>query len=77
MHTDEPLLQSYPSHLGAAVCVDKKGRGKFKSLPEGDGGSVQFKLPLISSLPFLFPHCMSRPAKEMFAFIGAQLNGFH
>ena len=28
MHTDEPLLQSYPSHLGAAVCVDKDIMGK-------------------------------------------------
>ena len=76
MHTDEPLLRSYPSHVGvAAVGAEKTGQGKFESLLEEDDGSVSSSNDL--SFPLLFPpHCMSRPAKEVFAFPGIQLKWF-
>ena len=75
MHTDEPLLRSYPSHVGVAAVGAEKKRGKFESLLEEDDGSVSSSND--PSFPLLFPpHCMSRPAKEVFAFPGIQLKWF-
>ena len=47
-------------------------KGKFESLLEEDDGSVSSSND--PSFSLLFPHCMSTPAKEVFAFPGIQLN---
>ena len=52
----------------------RRKRGKFESLLEEDDGSVSSSND--PSFSLLFPHCMSRPAKEVFAFPGIQLKWF-
>ena len=64
---------SDPIHhmLGWQRWVLRRKRGKFESLLEEDDGSVSSSND--PSFSLLFPHCMSRPAKEVFAFPGIQL----